>query len=73
MGEMRNANILIGKPSGKRTFERLRRRCEDNIRMNLREIRWAYLDWIYLAQDRTGPCECGNESSVSVKDGEFLD
>jgi hypothetical protein len=33
------------------------------------------MDWIELAQDRevADPCECGNESSGSIKRGEFLD
>jgi hypothetical protein len=31
-------NILVGKREGKRTFERLTRRWEGNIRMNFREI-----------------------------------
>jgi hypothetical protein len=34
------------------------------------------LDWIYLAQDRDrwpGTSKCGNEPSVSIKCGEFLD
>jgi len=36
--------------------------------------RWD-VDWIGLAQDRqlVDACECGNESSGSVKCGEFLD
>jgi hypothetical protein len=39
MGEMRNAyNILVGKPEGKRVRGRRRRRCEDNIRMAVRDI-----------------------------------
>jgi hypothetical protein len=25
---------------------------EDNIRMDLRDIGWGGMDWIYLAQDR---------------------
>jgi hypothetical protein len=29
------------------------------------------MDWIGLAQ--AGNCECGNESSGSIKCGEFLD
>jgi hypothetical protein len=29
-----------------------RRRWEDNIRMDLREIGWGGVDWIDLAQDR---------------------
>jgi hypothetical protein len=37
MGEMRNAyNNLTGRPEGKRPLGRLRRRWEDNIRMDLR-------------------------------------
>jgi hypothetical protein len=28
------------------------RRCKDNIRMDLSEIRWKGVDWIRLAQDR---------------------
>jgi hypothetical protein len=31
-------NILVGKPKGKRSLGRHRRRLEDNIRMDLREI-----------------------------------
>jgi hypothetical protein len=38
-GEKRNAyRILVVKPEGKRPLERPRRRWEDNIRMDLREI-----------------------------------
>jgi hypothetical protein len=41
MGEIGNAyKILVGKPEGKGTFGRLRRRREDNIRLDLREIGW---------------------------------
>jgi hypothetical protein len=53
MGEKRNAyRMLVGKPEGKRPLERPRRRWEDNIRMDLREIGWGGMDWIDLAQDR---------------------
>jgi hypothetical protein len=53
MGEKRNAyRILVGKPEEKRPLGRPRRRCEDNIRMDLREIGWGGTDWIDLAQDR---------------------
>jgi hypothetical protein len=31
---------------------RLQRRCEDNIRLDLREIGCEYVDWIQLTQDR---------------------
>jgi hypothetical protein len=52
MGKKRNAyRIFAGKPEGKRPSGRPRRRWEDNIRMDLREIGWG-MDWIDLAQDR---------------------
>jgi hypothetical protein len=44
--------ILVGKPGGKRPLGRPRRRWEDNVRMDLREIGWGGVDWIDLAQDR---------------------
>jgi hypothetical protein len=52
-GKMRGAyNILVGRPEGRRPLGRLRRRWEDNIRMDLREIGFGDVDWIHLAQDR---------------------
>jgi hypothetical protein len=53
MGEKRNAyRILVGKQEGKIPLGRPRRRWEDNISMDLREIVWIGMDWIDLAQDR---------------------
>jgi hypothetical protein len=53
VGETRNAyRILVGKPEGKRSQGRPRRRLVDNIRMDLREIGWDGMDWIHQAQDR---------------------
>jgi len=50
MGERRNAyNILVGKPEGKRPLGRYRCKCEDNIRMDLKQIGWRVVDWIHLA------------------------
>jgi hypothetical protein len=53
MGEMRGAyNILVGMPERRRPLGRLRRRWEDNIKMDLREIGFGDMDLIHLAQDR---------------------
>jgi hypothetical protein len=52
MGKRSAYRILVGKPEGKRPLGRPRRRWEDNIRMDLREIGWGGLEWINLAQDR---------------------
>jgi hypothetical protein len=53
MGEARNAyRILVGKPEGKRPLGRLTRWWVENIKIDLREIRWDGMDWIYLTQDR---------------------
>jgi hypothetical protein len=43
---------LVGKPEEKKPLERPKRRCEDNIKMDLREIGWDFMDWIHLAEDR---------------------
>jgi hypothetical protein len=42
----------VGKTRGKNTLGRPRRRWENNIKMELREIEWDGMDWIDLAQDR---------------------
>jgi hypothetical protein len=44
--------VLVGKPEGKRPLARPRRRWEDGIRMDLRDIGLGGVDWIRLAQDR---------------------
>jgi hypothetical protein len=53
MEEMRNAsNILVGKPEEKKPFGRTRGRWEDNIRLDLREIRWDVVGWMHVVQNR---------------------
>ena len=44
--------VLVGKPEGKRPLGRPRRRWEDNIKMDLREVGRGGGDWMELAQDR---------------------
>ena len=41
---------LVGKPEGKRPLGRPRRRWDDNIKMDLQEVRCGGMDWIELAQ-----------------------
>ena len=40
--------------TGKRPLGRPRRRCVDNIRMDLQKVGCGYMDWIGLVQDRDG-------------------
>jgi len=44
--------ILVGRPERKRPLRISRRRWEDNIRMDLREVGWEGMDWIHLFQER---------------------
>jgi hypothetical protein len=44
--------VLVRRPEGKRPLGRPRRRWEDNIKMDLREIGIDRTNWIRLAQDR---------------------
>jgi hypothetical protein len=53
MGEKRNSyRISVGMSEGKRPLGRRRRRCVDNVKIDLGEIAWGGMDWIDLAQDR---------------------
>jgi hypothetical protein len=44
--------VLVGKPEGKGPLGRPRRRWEDNIKMDLQEVREGCGDWMEWAQDR---------------------
>ena len=48
--------VLVEKPEGRRPLGRPRRRWEDNIRMDLREVGCGCVDWMELAQDRDRWC-----------------
>ena len=50
-GSRRN-RFLVGKPEGKRSLRRPRRRCEDNIKVDLQEVGGSCGYWMELAQDR---------------------
>jgi len=40
--------VLVGKPEGKRPLGRLRRRWEDNIKMDLQKVGCEGMEWIVL-------------------------
>jgi hypothetical protein len=44
--------MLTGTPAGKRHLGKSRRRWEDNIRMNLKEIGINTRNWVDLTRDR---------------------
>ena len=48
----------MGKPKGKRPLGRQRRRWEDNIKIDIKEVGWGSIDWIDLAQEEqlADPC-----------------
>jgi hypothetical protein len=68
--------VLVRKPEGKRPLGRPRRRWEDNIRMDLKEVGCGCEDWIGLAQDRDwwrALVSAVRNFWVPLKRGEFLD
>jgi hypothetical protein len=44
--------VLVGKPEGTRPLGRLRRRWEDNNKMDLQEVGGGCGDWMERARDR---------------------
>ena len=47
MGEGRGVyRVLMEKPVGRRPLGRPRRRWEDNIKMDLQEVRCGVMDWV---------------------------
>ena len=53
MEQFRNAyRVLVGKHEGNRLLGRPRRRWEDNIKMDLREVGCDPGEWIALAEDK---------------------
>jgi hypothetical protein len=52
MREKRTAyRIFVEEPKREKPLERPRRRWEDNIKMDPREVGWGSMDWIRVAQD----------------------
>jgi len=53
MGEGRGVDrVLVRKPEGKKQLGRPRRRWEDNIKMDLQEVRGVCWDWMELVHDK---------------------
>jgi hypothetical protein len=53
MGERRGVyRVLVVKPEGKSPHGRLRRKWENNIKVDLKEVRCGGKDWLDLGQDR---------------------
>ena len=53
MGEDRGVHrVLVGKPEGKRSKGRPRRRWEDNIKIDLQKVGGGRGDWMELAHVR---------------------
>jgi hypothetical protein len=48
-GEMSNKKLWLESLKGSR---RPRHTQDDDIKMDLRKVRWEVVDWIHLAQDR---------------------
>ena len=66
--------VLVVKTKRKRPLGKPKCRWEDNIKMDLQEMAWGH--GLVLSGSGQGQvagcCECGNEPSVSIQCGEFL-
>jgi hypothetical protein len=65
----------VGKPEGKKSLVRPRRRWDDDMKIDLQEVDgWGHgLDLSGSEQEQVArSCECGNESPGSIKCGEYL-
>jgi hypothetical protein len=68
--------LLVKKAEGKKRLGRPSCRWMDNIRMDLGEVEWGYVDWIGLAQDRNSRrafVEFSSEPSGSIKCWETIE
>jgi len=46
--------VMLGKPEGRRPLGRPRRRCEDNIKMNLQKVVWRAWNGLIWLRVGTG-------------------
>jgi hypothetical protein len=74
MWEMRNAyKIMVRKPEGKRPLRRSWNRCENNIKMDLKEIGSEAMKWTHVVQVRDLFLALMSTPSGFIKGGEYLD
>jgi len=67
MGEGRGVHrVLVGKPEGKRPLGRPRRRWEDNINMDLREVGGVETGWSWLRIGTDVGLQPGHYSSLTA-------
>ena len=53
VGDRRGACwVSVGKHQGRRPLGKVRRRWDDNIKVDLQEMEWGSMDWIDLVQSR---------------------
>jgi hypothetical protein len=64
MGRNEMRTKLIGNPEELNMLRRTRRKFEDNIKMDLKEVGCQYMEWIHLTKDSVQgrvPCEPSSE------------
>jgi hypothetical protein len=47
-----NYKIFVGKSQGTAPLERPIRDLKVNVRMDVREVGWGVMGWVYVARDR---------------------
>jgi hypothetical protein len=67
--------FVVGKPEGKIPLGRLRRRWEDNIKINLRKTEFGAESDLSGSEEgpKAGFCEHPNEHSGSINGGQCLE
>jgi hypothetical protein len=67
--------VFWGRSDRKGQLRRSRRRLEDNIKMDVQEVGWGGMGWIYLAQDMDKWCALVNavmNIRVPYNEGDIL-
>jgi hypothetical protein len=65
--------VSVGKPQGRRPLGRLGSICKNSCKMDLREIGWECVAWIYVAQYGNTAAVWNTVTNLRVpKIGEFV-